>query len=175
MKILSLQELNRLSPDAFKIAPKIPLILAADQIRSGHNVGSLFRIGDAFGIEQIILGGYTVQPPHPEIQKTAIGASETVAWCHFERLEEFLMQMKLQGYIIIGIEQTSDSISLNNFEVEVDKAYILIFGNEVNGISESVLQCVDYCIEIPQRGTKHSINVSVAAGIVTWHFAKRFL
>ena len=83
--------------------------------------------------------------------------------------------MKLQGYIIIGIEQTSDSISLNNFEVEVDKAYILIFGNEVNGISESVLQCVDYCIEIPQRGTKHSINVSVAAGIVTWHFAKRFL
>lgn len=175
MKKLSLQELNRLSPEAFKMAPKIPIILVADQIRSGHNVGSLFRIGDAFGVEQIILGGYTVQPPHSEIQKTAIGASETVTWRHFDRLEGFLMEMKQQKYTVIGIEQTSSSIPLNDFNVDVEKAYILIFGNEVNGISDSVLQCVDYCIEIPQRGTKHSINVSVAAGIVTWHFAKDFL
>ncbi len=175
MKKLSLQELNRLSPEAFKLAPKIPIILVADQIRSGHNVGSLFRIGDAFGVEQIVLGGYTVQPPHPEIQKTAIGASETVAWRHFDRLEDFINEMKQQEYTVIGIEQTSNSIPLNDFNVDVEKAYILIFGNEVNGISDSVLQCVDYCIEIPQRGTKHSINVSVAAGIVTWHFAKGFL
>ncbi|MDQ3142885.1 MAG: TrmH family RNA methyltransferase [Bacteroidota bacterium] len=170
MKKLALHELNRVLPEEFKMTPKNKISLVADNIRSGHNVGSLFRIADCFALESVILGGYSVSPPHPEIHKTAIGATDTVHWQKESDLYAYLLNEKQNNKIIIGIEQTTKSILLPEFHISKQSTYLLIFGNEVSGISESILTLLDYAIEIPQYGTKHSLNVSVAAGIVVWHF-----
>ncbi|MBK9960629.1 MAG: RNA methyltransferase [Saprospiraceae bacterium] len=169
------KDLKRISAKEFKTSPKVPIILMADHIRSGHNVGSLFRIADAFGLEEVLLVGYTVKPPHPEINKTALGATETINWKHFEHPEEYLTLKKSEGYRIMAVEQTDGSQFLHQLHFNQDEKYVLIFGNEVNGVSDSVLSLCDECIEIPQKGTKHSLNVSVAAGLVTWHIFAHFL
>jgi 23S rRNA (guanosine2251-2'-O)-methyltransferase len=175
LKKLSLHELHRISSNEFINKQKTPILFCADQIRSGHNIGSLFRIADAFAMEGIILSNYCVKPPHPEIEKTALGATQTVCWHQSENLVEELQKLKSEGFQLIGIEQTDESIPLNEFEVREYQKYILILGHEINGISQEVLNICDYSLEIPQFGTKHSLNVSVAAGIVAWNFAGKTL
>lgn len=175
MKKLSLQELQRISAEEFQNRIKIPVLFCADQIRSGHNIGSLFRIADAFAMEGIILGPYCVKPPHPEIEKSALGATRTVNWLQSDHIVTELNNYKSQGYQLIAIEQTDKGILLNQFDVDRKGKYILILGHEINGISQDVLDICDLSLEIPQSGTKHSLNVSVAAGIVAWHFAKEWI
>lgn len=175
MKKLSLQELQRLSVDEFRSKEKVPVLFCADHIRSGHNIGALFRIADAFAMEGILLSRYCVKPPHPEIEKTALGATQTVPWKHLDILNDELLDFHNKGYQLIGVEQTDQSVSLNTFKVDPKASYILILGHEINGISQEVLDLLDHSVEIPQFGTKHSLNVSVAAGIVAWHFAKEWL
>lgn len=174
-KKLHTYELNRHSLESYKSVPKIPLILLADNIRSGHNVGSLFRIADAFSLEGVALSGFTMRPPHPEIQKTAIGATESVAWTYEQNPMDYLSRKKNEGFRILALEQVEGSILLQDFEATKNEKYILILGNEVNGVSEEILNLADQCIEIPQSGTKHSLNVSVAAGILSWQFYKMLL
>ena len=174
MKKLSLRELQRLSTKEFRDKNKIPILFCADQIRSGHNIGALFRIADAFAMEGILLSNYCVKPPHPEIEKTALGATQIVNWRHVENLTSELVELKSKGYQLIGIEQTDQSISLAEFQVNRNQKYILILGHEINGVSQEILNISDYSLEIPQFGTKHSLNVSVAAGIVAWHFVKEW-
>ncbi len=169
------KDLKRMSVSEFKNSPKVPIILMADHIRSGHNVGSLFRIADAFGLEEVLLVGYTVKPPHPEINKTALGATDTVSWRHLDYPDEYLALKKSEGYKIMAIEQAKGSCLLHQLKISAEEKYVLIFGNEVNGVSDSVLKLCEACIEIPQMGTKHSLNVSVAAGVVTWHIFSHFL
>ena len=135
-----------------------------------HNVGSVFRTGDGFAVEQICLCGITGQPPHREIEKTALGATQSVNWSFYQDPQEAVQELRAKGYIIIAIEQAAGSIMLNEFEPEPGKKYALIFGNEVNGVSEEVMSVIDHCIEIPQFGTKHSFNIVVSAGIVLWDF-----
>ena len=175
MRKLKLDELGRLSRSEFKEIEKIPVTIVLDNIRSGMNVGSFFRTADAYKIERIILCGITAQPPHKEILKTAIGASQTVEWSYDADVESAVDQLKTEDYHIVGIEQTDRSIELNNYEVHRDKKYAIVFGNEVNGISESILPKIDDCIELAQYGTKHSLNVSVCGGIVIWYFGRVFL
>jgi len=172
LKKRSLQELHRLNTEDFRNKEKISILFCADHIRSGHNIGSLFRIADAFAMEGILLSNYCVKPPHPEIEKTALGATQTVNWQHLENLIEELQAYQQKGYKLVGVEQTDQSKSLAKFEVDKNQKYILVLGHEINGISQEVLNILDYCIEIPQFGTKHSLNVSVAAGIVAWHFVR---
>lgn len=173
MRKLKLDELNRLSVDAFKNAEKIPVIVVLDNIRSAFNVGSIFRTSDALAIQEIIITGITAQPPHKEISKSAIGATQSVSWRYTESILQAVTDLKDQGYQIIGIEQTDQSIALDDFKVdgEYDK-YALIFGNEVEGLNNDILPLLDVCIEIPQFGTKHSFNVSVCAGIVLYQLRK---
>jgi tRNA G18 (ribose-2'-O)-methylase SpoU len=149
--------------------------LCADNIRSGHNIGSLFRIADAFSLESVLLGPQCASPPHPEILKTSLGAHQHVPWIQTEKMSEALSQLKDRGYSLIGIEQTAESVALDHFIPQKDAKYAFVFGHEVYGISQEILNCMDTCLEIPQSGVKHSINVSVAAGIVVWHalFASR--
>lgn len=161
-------ELNRLTPQAFKQQSKTPIILVLDNIRSGLNVGSAFRTADAFALEGIYLCGITAKPPHREILKTAIGATESVAWTYFERTAEAFSALRQMEYDIYLVEQTHDSISLQDFDWTGEKPLALVFGNEVRGVSEEVLSLADGAIEIPQFGTKHSLNVSVCVGIVVW-------
>ena len=175
MKKLALRELHRLSIEDFHVKKKIPVLFCADHIRSGHNIGALFRIADAFAFEGILLSNYCVKPPHPEIEKTAIGATQTVSWQQIENLNQELTSLKAKGYQLIGIEQTDQSRSLETFNVDTANKYVLILGHEINGISQEILDILDHSIEIPQSGTKHSLNVSVAAGIVAWHFARNWL
>jgi tRNA G18 (ribose-2'-O)-methylase SpoU len=170
MKKLKLEELNRISVDEFKGAQKIPVCILLDNVRSMHNVGSAFRTADAFRIEKIFLTGITATPPHREIHKTALGSTESVAWQHFERTEDAVSKLKNDGYQIIIIEQTTESVSLQKFIPEKDKKYCLVFGNEVNGVSEPAIELGDVALEIPQVGTKHSLNISVCVGIIVWDF-----
>lgn len=170
MKKLSLHELNRLTPEEFKLIPKKSISLLADNIRSGHNIGSLFRIADSFALEAVYLGGFSVAPPHPEINKTAIGSTASVHWEKVSDITAFLMEKKKQNYKIVVIEQTTNAVPLQKFHVDKECPYIIVFGNEVSGVSDDIIQLADIAIEIPQFGTKHSLNVSVAAGIVAWHF-----
>lgn len=174
LKKKSLLELNRPSLIEFAEIQKIGLSFYADNIRSGHNIGSLFRIADAFKMESIFLSEYCVKPPHPEIEKTALGSTKSVPWISVNSDLDFLITKISENYRLIGIEQTENSIPLQNFIVDQSQKYIIILGNEVNGIQQQLLELVDVCIEIPQFGTKHSLNVSVAAGIVAWHFAKEW-
>lgn len=170
MKKLKLEELERKTVEEFKESSKIPVVVILDNVRSMNNVGSVFRTSDAFAIEKIYLCGITPTPPHREIQKTALGATESVDWEFFNNIEELIIQLKNNNYKIIGIEQVTNSIKLQNFSCISLEKYALIFGNEVEGISENIIPYLDYCIEIPQIGTKHSLNVSVCAGIVLWDF-----
>jgi len=174
-KKLSLEELQRATIKDFKSQVKNPIVVVLDNVRSAMNVGSVFRSADAFALEQIILTGITPQPPHKEINKTAIGATESVAWQYIEDIASELKKLQSEGYIIISIEQTDDSIPLRDYPIKAHDKYVLILGNEVSGVSEELIDLCDDCIEIKQFGTKHSLNVSVCAGIVFWAFAKEAL
>ena len=166
MRKLSMDELNRLSKDDFEMADKLPIIIVLDNIRSLSNVGAFFRTADAFRIEELFLCGITASPPHREIHKTALGADETVKWRYFDTTEAACRQLKAEGFKIFAVEQVEGSVPLQDFAFESYTAYIL--GNEVEGVSEEALSYCDGAIELPQAGTKHSINVSVCAGIVMW-------
>lgn len=170
MRKLKLDELNRASVSEFKSQDKLPLAIVLDSVRSMHNVGSVFRTGDGFAVEQICLCGITGQPPHREIEKTALGATQSVNWSFYQNPLDAVQELRANGYIIIAIEQAAGSIMLDEFVPEPGKKYALIFGNEVNGVSEEVMSVIDHCIEIPQFGTKHSFNIVVSAGIVLWDF-----
>jgi 23S rRNA (guanosine2251-2'-O)-methyltransferase len=172
MKKLQLDELNRKSVDEFRQTEKIPVVVILDNIRSMMNVGSVFRTADAFLIEKIWLCGITGQPPHREITKTALGATESVNWEYAPQTTELVKKLKQEGYLIAGVEQTDSSVSLTDFSPDKNKKYALVLGNEVEGISQEILPLLDVCIEIPQEGTKHSLNVSVAAGIVIFQMYK---
>lgn len=173
MKKLKLEELGRISVDEFKEAEKLPVCLVLDNVRSLHNVGSAFRTADAFRIEKIYLTGITGTPPHREIQKSALGATETVAWEYAENTAKLIERLKIENYKIVIIEQTTESKSLDTFLPEPGAKYCLVFGNEVHGVSDDVVPLGDVAIEIPQTGTKHSLNVSVCLGIVCWEFFKK--
>ena len=169
---LKLEELNRIDVETFKKVEKIPLVVILDNIRSMHNVGATFRTADAFLVEKIILCGITPRPPHREIHKAALGATESVDWSYSENTNDAIAELKAQGYHIIGIEQTTESKMLTDFSIDKTQKYAIILGNEVDGISDEVLENVDAFLEIPQLGTKHSLNVSVCGGITMWEFAK---
>lgn len=174
MKKLKLDELNRLSVDEFKSSEKTPLCILLDNVRSLHNVGSAFRTADAFGIEKIVLTGITGTPPHREIEKTALGATASVAWSYDENAAHAVQALKDEGWTIVAVEQTDGSVPLQSFQPGSSKL-CLVFGNEVNGVSDDVIALVDAAVEIPQSGTKHSLNISVCVGIVTWELYKRRL
>jgi 23S rRNA (guanosine2251-2'-O)-methyltransferase len=170
MRKLKLDELNRVDIKEFKEQDKLPVVVVLDNVRSMHNVGSVFRTADGFSIEKVILCGITAQPPHREIEKTALGATQSVDWIHFEDTLAAVDTLRQKGYEIIAIEQAENSTMLNVFKPDLTKKYALIFGNEVNGVSDEVMQKIDNCIEIPQFGTKHSFNIVISAGIVLWDF-----
>ncbi len=174
MKKLSLEALGRVDVATFKKLPKKPIVVLLDNIRSGHNVGAVFRTSDAFLIESIVLTGITPIPPHREINKTAIGATDTVSWTYEKDILLAITAYKNLGYRIIGVEQTNKSVPLEMIVAPPDQKIALVFGNEVGGISECVLPHLDQAVEIPQYGTKHSLNISVCAGIVLWHFSRLF-
>jgi 23S rRNA (guanosine2251-2'-O)-methyltransferase len=173
MKKLMLEELGRISVDEFKESDKLPVCIVLDNVRSLHNVGSAFRTADAFRFEKIFLTGITGTPPHREIEKSALGATKSVAWEYAETTEGLLQKLKAQGYTIILIEQTTESQLLHQFNPVKGKKYCLVFGNEVNGVSEEALPLADLALEVPQSGTKHSLNVSVCLGIITWEFFRK--
>jgi 23S rRNA (guanosine2251-2'-O)-methyltransferase len=170
MRKLKLDELNRVDIQEYKEQEKLPVVVVLDNVRSMHNVGSIFRTGDGFSIEKVVLCGITAQPPHREIEKTALGATLSVDWVHYEDTLVAINDLRADGYEIIAIEQAANSTMLNTFIPSQDKKYALIFGNEVNGVSDEVMQNIDNCIEIPQFGTKHSFNIVISAGIVLWDF-----
>ncbi len=168
-------EMNRLSVEEFKEARKLPLIVVLDDVRSLYNVGSVFRSCDAFRIEGIYLCGITACPPHPEIHKTALGGEDSVDWQYFPDTQDAVTDLKRKGYFIYSIEQVEGSTKLQDLKVDPQKKYAVIFGNEVKGVRQEVVDSSDGCLEIPQFGTKHSLNVSVTAGIVVWEFARQLL
>lgn len=173
MRKLKITELNRLSAEEFKSATKNKVIAVLDNVRSLHNVGSVFRTADAFCMEAVYLCGITATPPHNEIHKTALGAEESMHWHYFENTEDALLKLKSDGYTLIAIEQVEKSVMLTDFVPDSIQKYALVFGNEVKGVQQSVINLCDFCLEIPQYGTKHSLNVSVSAGIVIWEVTKR--
>ena len=173
MRKLSMDELGRKSVEEFKNAAKNPIIVVLDNIRSMHNVGSVFRSADAFLVEAIFLCGYTPQPPHRDIQKTALGATETVDWLYFETTSDAVTQLKSKGYKVYAVEQAAESISLEKIRVKPRENIAIVMGNEVEGVQDDVLMMVDGCLEIPQAGMKHSLNISVAAGIVLWELTRK--
>lgn len=171
MKKLSMDELNRKSVEEFKQADKMPIIAVLENIRSAYNVGSVFRTADAFLLEGIYICGYTAYPPHKEIKKTALGAEETVHWKHFKHIKEAIEELRNNGYTIYAVEQALDSIKLNEY-VDTNQKIAVVFGNEISGVEQSTIALCDGCIEIPQLGMKHSLNISVAAGIVLWEVVR---
>ncbi|MEJ0054318.1 MAG: RNA methyltransferase [Bacteroidota bacterium] len=173
MKKLALEELGRISVDQFKESEKLPVCIFLDNVRSLHNVGSAFRTADAFRLEKIYLTGITGTPPHREIHKTALGATESVDWEYAESPLSAIHELKNKGYVIVVVEQTTASSMLHTFQPEPHIRYCLVFGNEVNGVSEEVLKHADLALEIPQSGTKHSLNVSVCIGIVAWEVFRK--
>lgn len=168
MRKLRITELNRLTPEEFKAAPKHRIIAVLDNVRSLHNVGSVFRTADAFCLEAVYLCGITATPPHNEIHKTALGAEDAVSWRYFDSTLDAIDALRAQDYLPIAIEQVDKSIALGDFKADPNQGYAFIFGNEVKGVQQSVIDRCHACIEIPQYGTKHSLNVSVTAGIVLW-------
>jgi 23S rRNA (guanosine2251-2'-O)-methyltransferase len=172
MRKLSMDELNRKSVEEFKGSKKIPIIILLDNIRSMHNVGSVFRTADAFLLQGIYLCGYTPQPPHRDINKTALGATQTVDWKYFQTINEAIQSLRDDGYKIFAVEQVENSISLQQFSAKQYDKLAVIFGNEVSGVGDEALKLCDGSIEIPQSGMKHSLNISVAAGIVLWEFVR---
>ena len=173
MRKLENRELERKSVSGFKEATKTPIIIILDDIRSLHNIGSVFRTADAFLIEKIYLCGITATPPNKEIHKTALGATETVAWEHHENVLEVIENLKKENVAVFAIEQVENSVFLNDFKTESAKKYALVFGNEVFGVNQEAIKLCDGTIEIPQLGTKHSLNIAVSAGIVIWDLFKK--
>lgn len=173
MRKLKVTELNRINVREFKEAKKLPLVIVLDNIRSLHNIGSVFRTSDAFRISYIYLCGITAIPPHSEIHKTALGAELTVDWKYFNHTQDAVKELKKEGYIVLAIEQVEGSIMLDELSLDKAKKYAIVMGNEVKGVQQEVVDDCDGCIEIPQYGTKHSLNVSVATGIVIWDFLKK--
>lgn len=168
MKKLKNHELGRKNIDEYKSAMKTPLLVVLDNIRSLNNIGSVFRTSDAFLVEKIYLCGITAKPPHKDIQKTALGATDSVSWEYNENTLELIQYLKKKGVIVISIEQADNSTMLQDFIPEEGKKYAVVFGNEVKGVQQDVVTASDYCVEIPQYGTKHSFNISVSVGIVLW-------
>ena len=175
MRKLKLHELGRVSVEEFKKQQKTPIVLVLDNIRSALNVGSAFRTADAFALEKIYLCGITATPPHREILKTAIGASDSVDWIYKKDTEDAIKELKDENYQVLAIEQAEESEQLQSYNYQKDKKYALVFGNEVSGVQDSVMEVVDGCLEIPQFGTKHSLNISVCLGIVVWEFFRKTL
>ena len=176
MRKLKTIEMERLSLDEFRQADKLPVIVVLDNVRSLYNVGSVFRSGDAFRIEAVYLCGITATPPNAEIHKTALGGEDSVTWRYFADTSEAVRELKAQGRMVYAIEQAEGSTKLQNLELEPSAAgYVVVFGNEVKGVQQDVVDSCDGCIEIPQFGTKHSLNVSVTAGIIVWEFARRII
>ena len=170
MKKLKNSELNRISIEEFKNSLKTPIKVLLDNIRSAHNVGSIFRSCDAFLIDEIILCGITAKPPNKEIRKTALGSTISVKWSYFENIKDAILKLKQEKYQIISVEQADKSTDLKNFKIQSEKKYAIIFGNEINGVNQKVIDMSDDVVEIPQFGTKHSFNGSVSVGIVIWDF-----
>ncbi len=168
-----MDQLNRVDVDSFKSQEKTPIVIVLDNVRSMHNVGSAFRTADGFAIEKIVLCGITATPPHREIEKTALGATQSVDWQHYEKNIDAILSLRNEGYTILAVEQAAESVFLQDFQVDKTAKYALVFGNEVYGVDEEVMGLVDGCIEIPQFGTKHSFNVSVTMGIVLWDLIKK--
>ncbi len=173
MRKLKIFEIKRIDADAFKQADKIPVVLVLDNIRSAHNVGSFFRTADAFRVAHIYLCGITAQPPSNEIRKTALGATESVDWSYYDSTEVVVEELKQKGFEVVGLEQVDEPVMLEDFSVNSNKPVALVFGNEVKGVKQSVLDLCHYAVEIPQYGTKHSLNVSVSGGIVIWEVFKQ--
>ncbi len=175
MRKLLNDELNRLSVEEFKRVSKIPLVIVLDNVRSMNNIGSVFRTADAFRIEKIYLCGITATPPHKDIHKTALGATESVDWEYFEDTLDALKKLKDDGFYILSVEQAENSLKLGNYNFIYDKKTAIILGHEVRGVEQRIVDLCDNVLEIPQFGTKHSINISVCAGIVIWEYAKQIL
>ena len=172
MQKLSMSDLNRLTPEEFKRSQKTPVIAVLENIRSAYNVGSVFRTADAFLLESIYLIGYTAQPPHKEIKKTALGAEETVEWHYFADTKSAIENLKNNGYKVFAVEQVVNSISLENLTIDNNEKIAVIFGNEVSGVEQDNILLCDGCIEIPQLGMKHSLNIATAAGVVLWEIIR---
>lgn len=173
MRKLKITELNRLTTEEFKSRKKTPLVVVLDNVRSLHNVGSVFRTSDAYLVEAVCLCGITSTPPHAEIHKSALGAENSVDWVYFEDTLEAIKELKTKGFEVLAIEQTEGSTMLNQLEINPSGKYAVVLGNEVKGVQQAVVDACDGCIEIPQYGTKHSLNVSVTAGIIIWEFASK--
>ena len=172
MQKLSMDDLNRISPEEFKQTEKAPVIAVLENIRSAYNVGSVFRTADAFLLEAIYITGYTCTPPHKEIKKTALGAEDTVEWKHFASANEAISALKEKGFKVYAVEQVVNSIALQNLQSSSQEKIAFIFGNEVSGVELSTIAQCDGCVEIPQFGTKHSLNIATAAGVVLWEVTK---
>ena len=173
MKVKKVTDLNRISLSEFKQIDKLPLVVVLDNVRSLNNIGSIFRTADAFRIQSIYLCGITATPPNIELHKTALGAEDSVDWKYFEKTEDAVLLLKKEGFYVCALEQAQESIMLDRLaEVVTEKQYALILGNEVKGVTQDIVDICDSCVEIPQEGTKHSLNVSVAAGIAIWDFFK---
>lgn len=175
MRKLRTIEMNRLSIEEFREAPKLPLVVVLDNVRSLYNIGSIFRSCDAFRVKSVYLCGITATPPNAEIHKTALGGEDSVEWKYFEKTEDVIQQLRQEDYFIYSIEQVENSTRLQNLSLDATKTYAVVFGNEVKGVSQNVVDLSNDCLEIPQLGTKHSLNVSVAAGIVIWEFARQLI
>lgn len=171
MKKLTALEMHRLSVEEFREAEKLPLVVVLDNVRSLYNVGSVFRSGDAFRVEGLCLCGITACPPHPEIHKTALGGEDSVSWRYYKETTDCVRELQEAGYEVLAVEQAKGSTMLGDFHPEKGRKYAVVLGNEVKGVQQQVVDSSDGCLEIPQYGTKHSLNVSVTAGIVVWHFA----
>jgi 23S rRNA (guanosine2251-2'-O)-methyltransferase len=172
MRKLSMDELNRKSAEEFKQSEKNPIIVVLENIRSAYNVGSVFRTADAFLIEAIYICGYTAKPPHKEIKKTALGAEETILWKYFPTTAEAIEELKIEGYKVYAAEQAEKSIALQQVAFEQNQKLAIVFGNEVTGVEQSTIQICKGCIEIPQWGMKHSLNIATAAGVVLWEIVR---
>ena len=167
-----MEELGRKSVEEFKEAEKMPVVVVLENIRSAYNVGSVFRTSDAFLVEAIYITGYSAKPPHKEIKKTALGAEETVTWQHFPSAKEAVAQLRKLGYKILAVEQVENSLKLNQLNWDGESKLAVVFGNEVTGVEQSTIEICDGCLEIPQLGMKHSLNIATAAGVVLWEFAR---
>ena len=175
MRKLKITELNRLTVDEFKKADKLPLAVVLDEVRSLHNIGAVFRTSDAFLVDCIYLCGITATPPHPEMHKTALGAENSVEWRYKKNTLDAVQELHDQGFTVLAIEQVEGSTLLDKLELDADKKYAIVMGNEVKGVQQEVVNACDGCVEIPQYGTKHSLNVSVTTGIILWEFANKLM
>ena len=173
MRKLTVEELCRMDVTAFRAAEKLPLVVVLDNVRSLHNVGSVFRTADAFDIEAVWLCGITACPPSAEIHKTALGAEDSVSWTYCDDTLQAVERLRAEGYIVLAVEQVEGSLKLDTFRLDPSRRYALVMGNEVRGVRQDVVDAADQALEIPQYGTKHSMNVSVTAGIVMWEFARQ--